>query len=1310
VSELTAGTAVAGYRIESVIGHGSSGSVYAARETVLDRRVALKVLLPELASDPRFRERFLRESRLAAGLEHPSIIPIYAAGESDGLVYLAMRLVEGGDLRDLVDREGVLDLDRALVIIGQVAEALDAAHRRGLVHRDVKPGNILVDESGRAFLCDFGLARHAATVDSLTRDSPFAGTIEYIAPEQINGEEIDGRVDVYALGCVLFESLTGVPPFRRSSEVATVLAHLNEQPPSVTDLGEGLPVELDTVIRRALAKSPDDRYEGALDLVEDARRAAGTGAAPALSRPAQLRTFLIADVRGYTSYTAEHGDEAGAELASTFARLARDVVSRRDGRLVELRGDEALAAFESARLALQAAVELQAKVAEEALPRGVGVGLDAGEAVPVGRGFRGAALNTAARLCARARPGEILATEEVVHLAGTVGGVSFGLRRPERLKGLAKPITAVEVHPAGRARQRQLLRRVSTRTRATSRRARAIGGAALVALVAGAAALVVLLGGGGAALAANSLGIFAADSGKVQTTIHPAPEIFGFINDGDGFWGIGAGGRVLQRIDGRSHTLGRQFALPVSPWGFASKTAFGSLWATDPHEAALLRIDPRYGRVADTIPLPPGRQADGPENAQGVEVTDDAVWVAYGYPKRIARYDPKSGHIVSRQLGNGAFYNALVAAGGDLVWVIDTEGRRLLRLDPRDGSVVAAGRLHPGSVTDARVFDGFLWVAMQGDEGVWQIDRSGAVVGKVATGRVPYQLATGAGAVWVANANSGTVTRIDPSTTRTTTFRTEHRPIGVGVIRNDVWVFVGLGAADARARIEGGNVVHQAAVGNPYSGTDPATFNGLGSWILQYATGSRLMEYRPAPDGRARIVPELSAGAPRVRDGGRVWVFRVRPGFRFSPPSGEPVTAETVRYSLERALSPTLSNPYPGQALLGDLVGLQDYLNGKTPHIRGLTAQGDELRIRLDAPSWTLPARLAMPGFAVVPLGTPVAPDGLEEPIPSAGPYYIDYSLPDFQLVLKKNPNYGGSRPQHADGLIVTTSLNAGEAGELVAQGKADYMFDDTDAPALARGGLYEKRYGKHGPSQRYFRIPANRTYFLLFNTLEGPFANPRIRRAAALALDRRALTDAAGEVPRGLLLPAGIPGYGPRDVFDTAPDLARARALLGDRRVRVLVVGDAVSPEAGRFLDEIRRDLGRVGIDVETRLDVDPAALARRGRPHVDGLVSGWVADYPDAASYFSDVLNAGKDGYFPRWFQDRRWLDRIEAAGRLRGTARAAAYRNLDLALARGPLPLAAFAGFESSPQLFSARVRCRTFLPFFGGLVDPTSLCVS
>jgi ABC-type transport system substrate-binding protein/class 3 adenylate cyclase/tRNA A-37 threonylcarbamoyl transferase component Bud32 len=1310
VSELAAGTAVAGFRIEGLIGHGSSGSVYAARELMLDRRVALKVLTRQLAADERFRERFLSESRVAASLEHLNIIAIYGAGESDGLVYLAMRLIEGGDLHGIVEREGALEPVRAAAILAQVADALDAAHRRGLVHRDVKPANVLVDETDRAFLCDFGLARHAASVDSFTRDSPFAGTIDYIAPEQLHGEEIDGRADIYALGCVLFECLAGVPPYRRANELATVLAHLNEAPPSLVELRPELPAELDSVVRRALAKSPADRYATAVELADAARAAAGAeavGPTTPAGHP-QLQTFLIADVRGYTSYTAQRGDEAGAELAATFARLARDVVSRREGRLVELRGDEALAAFESARHALQAAVELQHAVAEEDLPRGVGIGLDAGEAVPVGRGFRGAALNTAARLCARARAGEVLATEGVVHLAGAVAGVSFGLRRPERLKGLDRPVIAVEIHPAGQTLGRQLLRRLTVRTRALSRRTRAVGVGTLVALLAGVAALVALTSAGTSALAANSLNVLAVGNGKAESSIHPAPELGGFIADGNNLWGIGVDGRVLQRLDGRTRSLGRQFALPVSPAGYAPEVAFGSIWATDPHDAALLRIDPRYGRVADTIKLPAGRQADGPQNAQGVAVADHAVWVAYGFPKRLARYDPATGRVTSRQLGSGAFYDALVAAHGDLVWVVDRDGRHLLRVDPRDGSIVATGRLHAGFVEDARVFGGSLWVAMQGDGGVWQVDETGAVVGKVPTGEVPYALATGAGALWVANANSGTVTRIDASTTRTKTFATGHRPIGVGVTGKHLWVFLGLGLADARARVSGSNVVRQAALGDPYPALDPVIFANLTSFVLQYVTGSRLMDYRAGPAGVARIVPELAAGPPRVTDDGRTWTFRVRQGLRFSPPSGEAVTAEAVRYSIERAISPRLSNSYCRDILLHDLVGLQAYTDGKAQHVSGLTATGDTVRIRLVAPSSTLPARLAMPCFSVVPIGTPIAPDGLEEAIPSAGPYYVDYRLRDFELVLKKNPNYGGTRPQRVDGVIVTESLSPAKAAELVARGEGDYVVSDDETSELARGGHYEREFGKPGRSQRYFRVPANGIRFILFNTRAGPFANARLRRAAALALDRQALARAADGSPRGLFLPPGIPGYGAGDVFAPTPDVRRARALVGRRRVHALLVADAVSPESEPLTREVARDLSHAGIDVQVRLDVDPSVLARKGRPRVDAYLSGWIADYPDPASYFTDVLDA-RNSYYPQWFSDRRWLARIEASARAGGAARPRRYRQLDVALARGPLPLTAFSAFSSPAQLFSARVRCHTFLPFFGGLVDPTSLCV-
>ena len=210
--KVRAGALVAGFRIERVIGAGAMGVVYLARAPADAGRVALKVLAPELAGDERFRRRFLREASLAGSLDHPNVTRTLAAGEEDGLLYLAMAYVEGADLRELLRREGGLEPRRAVELVEQIAAGLDAAHAAGLVHRDVKPGNVLVAAEGgrdRGYVCDFGLARHVSSVGSLTGDRGFVGTVDYVAPEQIEGARVDGRADVYGLGCILFECLTG---------------------------------------------------------------------------------------------------------------------------------------------------------------------------------------------------------------------------------------------------------------------------------------------------------------------------------------------------------------------------------------------------------------------------------------------------------------------------------------------------------------------------------------------------------------------------------------------------------------------------------------------------------------------------------------------------------------------------------------------------------------------------------------------------------------------------------------------------------------------------------------------------------------------------------------------------------------------------------------------------------------------------------------------------------------------------------------------------------------------------------------------
>jgi YVTN family beta-propeller protein len=281
VAEDRIGTELAGYRIERVLGRGGMSVVYLAHDLRLKRKVALKLLAPELAEDEGFRVRFLRESQLAASLDHPNVVPVYEAGEVDGLFYIAMRYVLGTDLKALLRAEGALAPERALALVGQVANALDAAHDRGLVHRDVKPSNVLL--TGRAgeehcYLADFGLS--TSTSDRSVADpGKIVGTIDYVAPEQIREVDVDGRADVYALACLLYECLVGDVPFRRASDVAVIYAHLEERPPKASERAPALPVAVDAVLERGTAKLPDERWQTCAALVEAARSALGDGAA-----------------------------------------------------------------------------------------------------------------------------------------------------------------------------------------------------------------------------------------------------------------------------------------------------------------------------------------------------------------------------------------------------------------------------------------------------------------------------------------------------------------------------------------------------------------------------------------------------------------------------------------------------------------------------------------------------------------------------------------------------------------------------------------------------------------------------------------------------------------------------------------------------------------------------------------------------------------------------------------------------------------------------------------------------------------------
>jgi Protein kinase domain len=297
VGTLFPGDQVAGYQIAEQIGTGGMAVVYRALDLRLDRPVALKVLAPRLAEDDAFRQRFIRESRAAAGVDHPHIIPVFEAGDADGVLFIAMRYVGGGDVRSLIQSEGRISPGRATAIAAQAASALDAAHAHGLVHRDVKPGNMLLDSAGgrdHVYLADFGLSKHSLSANTLTAAGQFMGTLDYVSPEQIQGQRADGRADQYALACTIVEMLSGRPPYKRDESMALLWAQLEAPPPVLTELRPDLPPEVNEVMRTALAKLPADRFPTCTAFTS--ALAAACAARPVLRAPTELAAAIPADL------------------------------------------------------------------------------------------------------------------------------------------------------------------------------------------------------------------------------------------------------------------------------------------------------------------------------------------------------------------------------------------------------------------------------------------------------------------------------------------------------------------------------------------------------------------------------------------------------------------------------------------------------------------------------------------------------------------------------------------------------------------------------------------------------------------------------------------------------------------------------------------------------------------------------------------------------------------------------------------------------------------------------------------------------
>jgi ABC-type transport system substrate-binding protein len=705
----------------------------------------------------------------------------------------------------------------------------------------------------------------------------------------------------------------------------------------------------------------------------------------------------------------------------------------------------------------------------------------------------------------------------------------------------------------------------------------------------------------------------------------------------------------------------------------------------------LLKFDPTYGRLLTRIPLPgPVKPGIGSlAESADVAVADGSVWVAHGL-SQVDRVNPSSGRIehVFRLEDAG-----LVTAGGGAIWVAASDTGTLTEIDPRTNQIVTTTRIQPW-ICCLAVGGGYVWASNNNQ--IWQLSSDGQVVRTFPTPSQTGNIAYGDGSLWVANDAAGSVTRINAQTDATKTFHLGHYLTGIGT--SGPIVAVSVRPTNSDLLPTRGRILQIRMSDDWIDGTDPAVAGQPGSnewpWLQQllYATSARLLTYQdlPAPAGW-RLVPEIAQTLPAVSHDRRTYTLTIRAGFRFSPPSGQPVTAATFKYSIERALSPQLGPNAPAASVASDIVGVDAFRQGRAQHISGIRTSGNKLIINLRRPEPDFPERMALSYFSPVPIGVPTVPNGLQDdPIPSAGPYYISGFGGGF-AVLKRNPNYHGSRPQHFDAIVYRGQPQAATAIAAVTSGRADYIAEP-DSP-LAASGTLAHTYGRtslNGP-RRYFTTPLLATDELAFQTKHGPLKNARLRMAINLAIDRPALARIFGDSVTDRYLPPGIPGYRDRHVYPLdRPNLRAARTLTRGQRAH-LSLSVCSEPDCVQAGGLIKSDLEPIGIRVTLRHY--PGAIgAQLQQPGADMVLARIYPPYPDPIAALRAAIgdNAALAG-----------IDQLPHA------SQPAAAEKLEFRLLRHQPPAAAF-GTPTMPQFFSARVGCKTFQPLFFG-VDLARLCL-
>ncbi|MEA2459925.1 MAG: hypothetical protein QOH90_102 [Actinomycetota bacterium] len=977
-----------------------------------------------------------------------------------------------------------------------------------------------------------------------------------------------------------------------------------------------------------------------------------------------IRTFLIADVRGYTLFTQERGDEAAAKLAARFAEICREEISEHGGSVIELRGDEALAVFESPRQAIRASTLLQRRFVEETeadptIPLPVGIGLDAGEAVALEGGYRGGALNLAARLCGRARPGEILASQGVIHMARKVDGVRLVERGKLQLKGLGEPVRVFAViseEEDAAERMKRLLPAPPSKGRAPIRLAKrhpivaAAIALAVVALVAIPATRALRGGGSSPALAGDALAMLDLGSGdlKGSTVLESRP----------GDIAVGAGG----------------------------------VWVTLPDRGEVIRIDPETMTISDTIHV----GAD----PSGITIGKGSVWVSNGGSSTVSRISPETDDVVQTiELPGGP---AGIAFGAGGVWVANSFNASVSHIDPESGEIMATIGVGDRPV-DVAVDDHGVWVSNATSDTVSRVDPVHELeVQTVPVGSRPDAIVAGPEGVWVSNLVDGTVSNIDPETNGVVqTIPVGDRITGVTLGEGSLWVSdgsgsvttidtrsgsrissqVGSGAEDvvagggalwvtlreAPAAHRGGTLTVRVPSGS-IDAVDPAVAYIPESLGVLSLTNDGLIrfQYTGGIEG-TRLVPDLARSLPKPTDGGKTYTFQLRPGIRYS--TGKPVLPQDFRRAIERVfanLYPYDKSPSGGVQYFSHIVGADSCTPGKPCDLsRGIVADegASTVTFHLDDPDPDFLYKLAMTFAVAVPEGTPDALLGKDESLPATGPYMIR-RVTKKMVVLDRNPEFRvwseAARPDgFPDHIVWRIGSDPDDMVDDVLTGHADLVFEQPPADRI------DELKSSHAGQMHFF--PAAQTAYMNLNTEAPPFNDMRVRQALNFAVDRQAIAEiyGGGARPTCQILPPNFSGYDPYCPYTrhpsgrwTAPDLERAGELVR-RSGTVTVLGTRdffpQSVPVGRYFADLLNDLGYHSTFKVVPGNAYISALYDPSR-RPDMAFLAWQTDYLAESGFILPTLSCKGNGN-ASGFCDPALDRRMKAAARVQLTDAAAA-----------------------------------------------------